>query len=115
MISRSGRVVLALAGGVALFLMHAWAAAAVYWPALAALYAWSLARRPWLPCWWCGGSGTREGTWLFPWARGPCWRCGGKRGWVRAGVKVLTPARARRIAREYNRAGVGDPPRKIIP
>ncbi len=68
------------------------AAAAV----LAAAFAVSLRVHPWRPCRSCGGSGkSRDAVWKT--AFGTCKSCGGKGRRPRPGVRVLQPARARRM------------------
>jgi hypothetical protein len=90
---------------VVLPLAGAWGLALVWWTVHGSLYAWSIAHRPILPCWACGGDGITKGDVIWPWSRGLCWRCGGKKGFVRLGVKVLQPGRTKRLASEIGLAG----------
>lgn len=63
----------------------------------AAAYAASLRFHPWKPCGTCDGSGkSRDAVWKT--AFGTCRACGGKGRKPRLGVRVLQPARARRLA-----------------
>lgn len=62
----------------------------------AAVYAASLRIHPWKPCRSCKGSGkSRDAMWRT--AFGTCKSCGGRGRKPRAGVRVLTPGRARRM------------------
>jgi hypothetical protein len=82
---------------------HAWSIAFLAVVTDLALYSWSLWRRPWVPCRLCSGSGTSKGIglvqWLWPNAFGGCVLCKGKKGFVRLGVRVLTPGRVDKVKR----------------
>lgn len=90
-----GRPVLA-AGAVAVFWASGVAAGLAATGVYAALYAWSLVRHPWRPCWRCGGSAARW-SWIWQGAGGGCRVCGNRKTQVRWGVKVLMPGYARRL------------------
>lgn len=62
-----------------------------------AVYARSLWVHPWAPCRPCKGSGRTRDS-LFRAATGTCSRCGGKGRKPRAGIRVLQPSRAKRLA-----------------
>lgn len=62
----------------------------------AAMYAASLRIHPWRPCRSCDGSGkSRDTVWKKTF--GTCKACGGRGRHPRLGVRVLQPARARRM------------------
>lgn len=61
--------------------------------ALAGLYAWSVYRHPWRPCWRCNASGDRQDP-VFGGARGRCKTCEDERQFLRWGVRFFTPSRA---------------------
>lgn len=64
----------------------------------AGAYAVSIWLHPWAPCRACGGSGkSRDVLWRS--AYGTCKRCGGRGRHPRAGIRVLTPGRHKRLAR----------------
>jgi hypothetical protein len=108
--------VLLLALDVVLPLGGAWKLAVIFWVVHGGGYGWSLARRPILPCWACDGLGIVGGGRIWPWGRGLCWRCGGAKGFVRLGVRVLQPARAKRLASQIGLAGFDDTRRRrLIP
>lgn len=62
----------------------------------AAVYAVSLRIHPWKPCRSCEGTGKSRDT-VWKTAFGTCKSCGGKGRKPRLGVRVLQPARARRM------------------
>jgi hypothetical protein len=110
------RVLVLGGGGLAITFALPWWVAFFYWIALVGLFAWEIARNPFIACWLCNGSGLRSGKlMLSPWGRGPCWRCRGKKGFIRMSVRILTPRRARRLAETYNMSGYEESSRTLIP
>lgn len=104
-LKRAGRLALVLGLWAVTGFAHWWLAFAIVGAGLGLMYAWSLATNPFAPCWLCGGPGTRsDRTGIWPWAFGLCPVCHGAKQRLRLGVRVLTPARARRLAVEYRTA-----------
>ena len=85
--------------GIAVVLgsIHAWLVLGGWLALWAGLYAWSMKYKPRVRCSRCSGSGISEHS-VLPWtAFGDCPKCGGKKSFVRLGVRVLQPDRARQL------------------
>lgn len=70
-------------------------------------YRYDVRRRPKVACRSCGGSGdnlSRLGGGQFRRPRGACGSCGGKKGVPRPALRLLAPARRKRILAEIARA-----------
>jgi hypothetical protein len=86
---------LAVAGAVLLlFASGHWLAGVVLVFAFGGLYYYSIrSGMDWVPCWLCGGSGTRAHrgllAWLFGRALGGCLRCHGEKVTLRWGSRML--------------------------